>query len=533
MSKYKKGVANVVRGNREVHLPRITITTIATILLSGCSLAPDFKLPQIELPFAYKEETPLPAPKPIDERWQVATPLEAQDRGEWWKIFGDEKLNTLEMEATAANQSLRAAAARVEQARLVARSVAPSFLPDIGLGANAVRSQPSSAGVAAFGGQPGVQLKPYTLYSAQGVASYEVDLFGRVRDNYHAFEADAAAQAAAYRSALLALQADVAQHYFTLRAIDAELQLLRDTVKIRAEAARIMQKRFDVGEVGEQDRARTQAELAGTQADLAAVMQQRAASEHALAVLLGQMPSTYSVTSAPLEARPPEIPAGLPSALLQRRPDVAAAESSMAAANARIGVARSAFFPNLTLTASGGFESTVLSDLFQWGNRTWALGQLAGSALSMSIFNSGRDLATVDAAHAAYEASVADYRQSVLVAFRDVEDALSGQRLLAEQSVKADAAAQAASRTMELTQKRYDEGDADYFEVVTAQRDALAAGRAAAQTRGQRFAMTIALIRALGGGWDEKTIPPLPPEESRGEGSAINSVTPVVAAPSP
>lgn len=474
-------------------------TFVFLSILAGCSLAPEFTLPEMPLPSTFKEQ-------PVDTatgKWAAATPMEQADRGQWWKIFGDATLNDLQKQASEANASLQIAVARATQARALAESKTYSFLPDISIGGNAVRAKPASAANAAFGGNTSTVLKPYTLYSAQGVASYELDLFGRVRDNYHALEKDADAADASYRSTLLLLQADVAQYYFTLRALDAERQLLRDTVAVREEAMRIMQSRFTQGDVGEQDLSRTQSELASVKADLLAADRTRATTEHALAVLLGKIPSGFSFAQSPLAGLPPSIPAGLPSRLLERRPDIAAAISAMAAANDRIGVARTAFFPRIELTAGGGYESTNIGDLFQWSSRSWSLGQLAGNAITMPIFDSGRNLARLDQAKATHEETVAAYRQQVLIAFRDVEDTLAGQRLLAAQSEQQEIAAAAANRTTELTQKRYERGDADYFEVVNAQRDSLLANRLAMQTRGQRFVAAVTLIRALGGGWDE------------------------------
>lgn len=480
--------------------PLLAITALA----AGCSMAPDFILPEMHVPETFKEQrvsqTPQEMP-PVAGIWKEAVPLEQDDRGQWWKIFGDEALNALEAQATGSNQSLKAAAARVQQARALAKSNVPSLLPNIDIGGNALRAQPSTASVAAFGGTA-TALNPYTLYSAQGVASYEADLFGRVRDGYQAYLFDADAAEASYRSALLALQADVAQHYFSLRALDSERTLLRETVAIREEAARIMQKRFDIGDVGEQDLSRTLSELASVRADLIALDRARAEREHALAILLGAAPSEFSFDEAPLMDVPPEIPAGFPSSLLQRRPDIATAIASMAAANARIGVARTAFFPRLILGASGGFEANSLGDVFQWSSRNWALGQLAGMALTMPVFDNGRNLAKLDAAGAVYDEAVANYRQQVLVAFKDVEDSLTHQRLLADQSHQQDTAAAAARRTTAIVQKRYDEGDADYFELVDTQRNSLMVERAAVQVRGQRLLATVTLIRALGGGWE-------------------------------
>jgi multidrug efflux system outer membrane protein len=472
-------------------------------VLGGCSLAPDFALPETKLPAAYKEQLPDTQAEVAQGQWKPAIAMEAADRGKWWRIFGDEKLDLLQHEALAANQSLRAAAARVEQSRALAETKTPSFLPDLDIGGNAVRAQPSSAGAAAFGGPANAQLKPYTLYMGEGVLSYEADLFGRVRDNYKAYVHDSEAEESSYQSTLLMLQGDVAQHYFNLRALDTERKLLRETVAIRTEASRIMQKRFNVGSVSEVDTTRIQSELALAKADLIALDARRAQLENALAVLLGKMPSEFTFAEYPLEGVPPVVPSGLPSSLLERRPDVSRAIAAMQAANSRIGVARTAFFPRLLLTTSGGYQSSVFSELFDWSSRTWALGQTAGTALTMSIFDSGRNFANLDVSKSAYEEAVANYRQQVLVSFRDVEDNLTFQRLLEEQSRAQDAAAEAATRTTQLIEKRYEQGDVDYFQVVDTQRLSLAAERAAVQIRGQRFLATIGLIRALGGGWDD------------------------------
>jgi len=491
------------------------------LLLSACSLAPDFKVPETQTPDVYNESG-LPTSTEPKCHWQEAKSLTKEDRGQWWKIFEDTQLNELEKQAQDANQDLKMAAARVVGARATAESNSLSYLPDFDIGANAVRAKsPSTAGVGF--GIPAVQTKPYTLYNAGGTLSYEADLFGSIRDNYKAYSFDADAQDAAYKSTLLALQADVAQNYFTLRALDSERQLLRDTVTMRAEAQRIMQHRFDLGDVGQQDLSRTQSDLASTKADLLSLDRQRTVSEHALAVLLGKLPEQFSFADAPLASVPPAIPPGLPSSLLLRRPDIASAEATMAAANARISVARAAFFPTIALTASGGFQSTSLSSLFNWPNRTWALGQTLGNAITMPIFDSGHNLDRLDLAHAQYDEVVANYRQQVLVAFRDVEDNLTAQHLLSDQSDQQNKAAVATQMATDVLQKRYHEGDVDFFQVIEAQRDSLAAARAALQLRGQRFVTTVGLIRALGGGWEEakadqptttEAAPEIPPIET-------------------
>lgn len=478
--------------------------TAITGLLAACSLAPDFAPPQMNLPPKYQEQQASELSKlPVSERgrWKKAEELDAASKGEWWRVFADPELNMLQKQAMEANASLSAAANRVEQSRATAEANTFSFLPDLDLNSNAVRSKPSDASLAAFGNR-GVKLKPYNLYSARGVLSYEADLFGRVRDSYKAFLLDADRTGADFQNTLLTLQADVASNYFSIRAIDSEIALLKDTVAIREKAHEIMKHKYDAGAAGEQDLTRTMSELASTRAELSSLERERSVLEHALAVLVGKLPSEFTLKKAPLSGVPPQVPAGLPSTLLERRPDIASARSAMEAANARIGVARTAFFPQIILTASGGYEATELSDVFKWSSRAWALGQAGGAAITMPVFDTGRNFARLDSAKASFQEAVDNYRQQVLVAFRDVEDNLANERYLAEQSHQQDAAAAAASRTTEVIQTRYDEGAVEFFEVVNAQRDSLATERAAVKVRGLRFLSSIALIRALGGGWN-------------------------------
>ena len=457
-------------------------------------------MPENKLPEQYKEQI---ASEMVGE-WKEITLQPAEHRGQWWKIFEDSALDELQTRALANNPSLKVAAARVDQARAQARAVASTLLPTLQAGGNAVRAKSASAGNVAFGGATN-DLKPYNLYGAGATLTYEVDLFARILDSERALEFETDAQDALYRSTLLALQADVASTYFTLRALDAERLLLRDTVAVRKEAARIMARRFEVGTVGEQDLRRTEADLAQAKAELLTVDRARAGYENALAVLLGELPSSFSFPEASIVMRPPQIPAGLPSTLLARRPDVDQAVATMQAANRRIGAARAAFFPSLSLTSNFGYESASLADLFKWSSRNWALGQVGGSALAMTIFDSGRTIARVDSAQAVYEQALETYRAQVLVAFADVENALAAQRLLAESQQQLAAAAEATRRTLDLTRKRYDQGDVSYFEVADADRQALAASRAAIAAQGARMNAAVTLIRALGGGWEEET----------------------------
>lgn len=463
----------------------------AALMLAGCA-APPLEAPQLDMPAAYKEAAD-------EARWKPAQPAEAQPRGEWWKAFNDATLSRLIEESSAANANLAAAAARVKQARAIAGIAEADRIPDVNVEFGPQRGRASAATLVQQGLPAGTQPATATTWQGRLTASYEVDLFGRVANSVNAAQADAQASEAIFRSVLLALQADVAQTYFRLRAADAELALLNETVRLREENVRINQRRYEIGDLGEFDLARSRTELATARSDAIAVERQRAQLEHALAVLLGKPAPVFSVQRDPLPASPtlPGIPAGLPSALLERRPDIDAAQRAMIAANARIGVARSAVFPAIRLTAAGGGESTDLSDVFRWSSRTWVVGAL----LSLPVIDGGRNRANIARSRAALEEAVADYRQSVLAAFAEVEDNLAGLRTLAGQAQALDEAVASARRTAELANKLYEAGRSSYLDVLDAQRNLLAVERSAVQLRGARAATTVALIRSLGGGW--------------------------------
>ncbi|HEY0848201.1 MAG TPA: efflux transporter outer membrane subunit [Noviherbaspirillum sp.] len=466
------------------------IPPLAALLLAGCA-APELQPPQIDVPAAYKETAVADA-----ARWKPAQPAEAQPRGEWWKAFNDPALDRLIDEATAANQNLAAAAARVKQARALAGIAEADRVPNVNVDAGVQRARESAI---ARGLPPGTSVSPVTAWQGRLTASYEVDLFGRIGANISAAQADAETTEAIFRSVLLALQADVAQTYFRLRATDAELAFLNQTVRLREENVRINQRRYDLGDLGELDLARSKTELATTRSDAIALERQRAHLEHALAVLLGKPAAAFDAASNPLlvSSTLPGIPEGLPSALLERRPDIAAAQRAMIAANARIGLAKAAMFPVLRLTGAGGGQSEDLSDVFKWSSRTW----LVGALLSMPLIDGGRNRANIARSEAALEESVADYRQSVLAAFAEVEDNLAGLRTLAGQARAIDDAVASARRSAELAGKLYEAGRSSYLDVLDAQRNLAAVERSAVQLRGTRATTTVALIRSLGGGW--------------------------------
>lgn len=467
------------------------------VLIAGCSLAPELRQPEVEVPARFKELPP-------QERgaWKPAQPSEELPRGQWWKVFDDPVLDRLEEDALAANQNLQAAASRVAQARALVGVAKADRIPQVNAGFGPTRVQPTGV---SLGLPPGVMADPYTAWRALLTVSYEVDLFGRVSDTISASRSDYESSVATFRSVTLALQADVAQTYFALRANGEELRILWETVKWREESVHLQQRRFDLGDISELDLARARTEEANARTEAIGLERRRGELEHALAVLVGKPPEALAFDVAPFADELPAIPAGLPSELLERRPDIAAATRTMAAANARIGVAKSAFFPVLKLTALGGYESADLSDLFNWSSRTWLLGPLIGTILTAPIIDGGRNRANLERAEAVLQEAVALYRQQVLVAFAEVEDSLIALRTLDEQAQSTRDAVASAARASRIAQVRYQAGATGYLDVIEAERTLLTVQRLHVQIRGSRANSTVALIRALGGGWDAPT----------------------------
>ena len=483
---------------------RASTMVLALMVIAGCA-APDFHQPVVTTPTGFKESVAassvIVATDETDAtgqgHWKRAQPAEASPRGAWWTAFGDPVLDGLEAEAIAANADLSAAAARVKQARALLRGAEADRYPQVDLGAQALRGRSADA---ALGLPQGTKVPTSNLFQAGLGASYEIDLFGRVANNVDAAKADAEATEATYRSVLLVLQADVAQTYYRVREADAEFALLQQTVRLREDNVKLAQSRFDAGDISEIDLTRARTERATAQSDAIGIERQRAVAEHALAVLLGRAPAGFAFGVNPLlnVSNMPVIPAGLPSSLLERRPDIAAAQQQMFAANARIGVAKSAIFPALSLTGQGGAESYQLSDLFRLSSTTW----LIGAVMSLPIVDGGRNKANIRRAEAGLEESVGVYRQRVLVAFAEVEDNLVGLRTLDGQARATDEAVASARRAAELAEKRYRAGQTGYLESIDAQRELLSVQRQAVQLRGSRATTTVALIRSLGGGWD-------------------------------
>lgn len=486
--------------NTLVRRGSVGLSLLATLLIAaGCSVMPGYDKPEAVPSTAFKEAPTTWSQATIKaadgSEWKPAQPSEEMARGKWWTVFGDATLNSLEEQALQANQNLQAAAARLKESRALTQATRAGLFPtvDAGLGVSRQRASPASQGFA-----DGSSVSPQTLYRAQAGASYEVDLFGRVSASIDAAKAETERSEALFHSVQLALQADVAQSYFSLRQLDAEAEVFAGAVSLREQALKLMERRFKEGDVGAVDVSRAKSELATARSDAMSVQRSRAISEHSLAVLLGKAPGEFSLRANPLQQVNIRIPAGLPSALLERRPDIAAAERAMAASNARIGVAKAAFFPSLRLTGVLGFESGSSGNLFNWGSRAFLL----GPSLNLPIFDGGRRQGNLDNARAQYEEQVAVYRQQVLTAFREVEDSLADLRVLEDQVATQSEGAQSAASAAQLSRRQYTEGAVNYLEVIDAERTVLQSRRAAVQLAGMQAVSAVNLIRALGGGWD-------------------------------
>ncbi|MBT0668008.1 efflux transporter outer membrane subunit [Novosphingobium profundi] len=452
------------------------------VATGACSMAPDYHAPETASVPAFKEVA----------GWSPAHPADAAARGPWWQSYGDPVLDDLEARAEAASPTLAAALARYDSARAAAREAGADLLPTASVNGSAARDRVSAGRPLSTG-----RAVTYDDYIVGGSLSYEVDLWGRVRNSARASAAEADASKADLASARLSLQASVADAYFRLRGLDAEARLLAQSVDAFARAYELTKTRHEGGIASGIDVNRAHTVLANAQALVAENANQRAATEHELAALTGAVASQFTLASTADTALPTPFVAavGTPSTLLERRPDVAAAERRVFAANAEIGVARAAFFPSLTLGASGGWRTTH-GDIFSAPNTFWGLGPLSSV---LTLFDGGKRKAQVRMARADYEAIAANYRQTVLTAFREVEDAIAAQRQLAAQGAAQKEAADAAGRTSEIAMSRYRDGASDYLEVVTAQTDALSAKRAYILVETQRMQASVALVRALGG----------------------------------
>ncbi|HEX7052637.1 MAG TPA: efflux transporter outer membrane subunit [Burkholderiales bacterium] len=455
------------------------------IVVAGCAAGPDYVRPALDVPREYKEA----------QGWRAAQPADTAPKGEWWAMFGDPVLDSLIARIEISNQNLRIAEANLRQARALAAQARAGLFPSLGASASATRSKSPS-----LPNSPSFASGAVNNFSASLNASWEPDLWGRVRRSLEAGEAEVQASAAELEAARLSAQATLAQSYLALRVADATRRTLEETVAAYARTLRLTQNRYAAGVAARVDVVQAEVQLKSAQAQLLDVGVERAQLEHAIALQLGVAPAQFSLAPAPLAARMPEIPAGLPSELLERRPDIAAAERRAAAANARIGVAQAAFFPVVTLSGAAGSRTTSFADLFSAPTRFWSL----GAALAQPLFDAGLRGAQKDEAIAAYDAEVAAYRQTVLAAFQEVEDNLAALRILEEEAALQAEVVQAARRAVELTTNQYEAGVVSYLNVISAQATLLANERTAANILGRRLGASVALIAALGGGWSAR-----------------------------
>jgi multidrug efflux system outer membrane protein len=456
---------------------------VAALVLAGCATPPPIEL-KLDTPAQFKEQQPAAAKPATTAAATAPAPADAR----WWAAFNDPVLNGLIERAANNNTDVQQAVARLARARALAREVDADRSPQVGLGASASRG----AGFDRAQGQ-----RPSNIFTAGLGASYELDLWGRLSGASKAASLDADAREALLQSARLVVQSDVAQLYLAVRALDAEREIMRDTVAAYRNTLDITERRNRAGDVGELDVARVRTELAATESEALAVERQRSQVEHALAVVLGEVASNFSLPAQDWTTALPAIPAGLPSTMLARRPDVLAAQKSVQAAQERVGVAQTAWFPSISLTASGGYASPDLSDLLKWSARSWGVDAL----LSLPLIDGGRREAGVQGANAQFDEQMAGYRQQVLVAFKEVEDQLSALRLLSEQSAVQDLAVSSARRASSLSDVRYRNGAISQLDLLDARRSELRNRRQALLVKALQYQATVALVRALGGGW--------------------------------
>jgi len=457
--------------------------------LAGCAVGPKYQRPSVQAPAAWKTEGP----------WREAAPKDAIPKGSWWEIFHDEELNSYEQQLLAANQSLAAARDRLDQARSLARVTSAALFPTLTADPNASRNRYSGNRPQIISPTPAVT---QSLYDVPFALNYEVDLFGRNRKNLEAANANLQGTAADLQNVQLVLTAELAADFFSLRELDAESDVVRESVKIEQQGLAVVNHRHEGGIASGLDLAEQQTLLDSTVTQLYLIQQQRAQFEHAIAALTGNPASSFTVPVAPLRSVPPPVPLGMPSDLLERRPDIATAERAMANENALVGVARTAFYPQFTISGGGGFESVSLGSLISAPSAFWSL----GGDLLQPIFNGGRNRANLAATQAAYQQSVANYRESALTAFQQVEDSLSGLDSLSRAAQTQNAAVADAHRALDIANDRYVGGLTTFLDVITAQSVLLTNQRLSTQLLGQQMVTSVLLVKALGGGWDASAI---------------------------
>jgi NodT family efflux transporter outer membrane factor (OMF) lipoprotein len=457
-----------------MHIVRGVLVAATAALVTACAVGPNYKRPAFDASAAYKEQ----------DGWKPSEPNDVLDRGAWWEIYNDEVLNGLEAQVNISNENVKAAAAAVEEAHALVRQAQAGLWPSVSASASRQRS--------VVGNQ-----NPATLTSAGIAGSWDIDLWGRIRRTIETDRASAQFSEAALAGAQLAAQAQLATDYFALRTQDQLQNILNDIVAAEQQSLKITENRYRVGVAAKADVVTAQAQLLSSQAAQVNAPLQRAILEHAIAVLVGKQPADFSVAPASMRTDVPTVPPGLPSTLLERRPDVAEAERQMAAANAQIGVAISAFFPTLTITGSDDYQGNTISHLIRTANRVWAI----GPSLALTVFDAGLRRAQVAQARAAYEARLDTYRQTVLSSLEQVEDEIATLRVLEQQAVIEDAAVKAAREAEALTLNQYKAGTVPYSSVITSQTTRLNSEETALSVLSGRLQASVTMIQALGGGW--------------------------------
>ena len=470
---------------------KLALLALPLALLGACAVGPDYVRPAVETPAAFKQG------------WKQAEPRDREARGKWWEVFNDPLLNSLQAQVDISNQTLMRAEAQFRQAAALVDSARAGYFPNIGGGLSTTRSRASASTTAQPSAAP-VSRGVVTNHNLAINASWEADVWGRIGRTVEASVAGAQASEADLEAARLSVQAQLAQSYFQLRTLDAQRQLLEDTIAAFEKSLQLTQNRYTAGVAAKADVVQAQTQLKTTQAQAIDIGVARAQLEHAIALLVGKPPSDLSIPRALLAASPPSIPAGLPSELLERRPDIAAAERRAAAANAQIGIAKAAYFPSFTIAAATGYQSATMAQWFTAPSRFWSI----GPALALSLFDGGLRRSQSDQAIAAYDASVAAYRQTVLTGFQEVEDNLAALRILEQEAQVQDEAVKSARLSLELTLNQYKAGTVSYLNVTAAQASALANERTAVDILNRRLAASVLLIKALGGGWSHASMRP-------------------------
>jgi len=481
----------------------LTLFVAVTVALGGCMVGPKYHTPTQQTPAAYKEVTP-DNMKEVDN-WKVAQPSDTEMRGKWWELFNDPELNKLEEQVDASNQTIAASYANFMAARALVREARAQLFPTLTTSPSITKqhSSANSGGGSGSGGSGTSSSSSFTNYSLPFDASWVPDLWGRVRNNIRSNVYNAQASAADLENVRLTVHSEVASDYFQLRGQDALKELLDSTVTAYQESLRLTRVLYETGIDSDEAVAQAQTQLETTEAQDTNIGIARSQFEHAIATLVGQPASTFSIPVEPLKTPPPPIPLGLPSQLLERRPDIASSERLVAQANAQIGIAKAAYYPTVTLSAAAGLQSSSFADWFTWPSRFWSI----GAAAAETIFDAGLRRATVQQFEATYDQTVATYRQTVLTAFQQVEDSLSSLRILSQEIHQQDSAVNSAQRNLNIATDRYKLGIDPYLNVITAQTTLLTNKQTAVNLHIQQMSSSVQLVEALGGGWDRSQLP--------------------------